>query len=241
VKGERVRALPLARPPAPALDEEAALGRTLFHTTRDVRLSFDGRACASCHPDGRADALTWSTPDGPRQTISLAGRVSGSAPYGWFGDHATLKQHVRFTAERLGGSGLEDSAGDRRDLEALLAYVERIPVPSREGAFVDPEVEKRRTRGKELFYSAETACSTCHVGNDSDRRRHDVGSGVKGEASMKFDTPSLRLIGHSAPYFHDGRYRTLEAMLADPHSKMGSSAGLSPEDRHALVAYLEAL
>ncbi|MBL9025295.1 MAG: hypothetical protein JNL21_24085, partial [Myxococcales bacterium] len=62
--GPRVQALPLARPETPALDEQAALGRTLFHATRDVRLSFDGRACASCHPEGRADSLTWSTPDG---------------------------------------------------------------------------------------------------------------------------------------------------------------------------------
>ena len=31
------------------------------------RLSGDGRACASCHPDGRDDGLVWSTPNGPRQ------------------------------------------------------------------------------------------------------------------------------------------------------------------------------
>jgi hypothetical protein len=56
--------------------------RALFHETDDFRLSADGRACASCHPDGREDGLTWATPDGPRQTIMLAGRIDGSGLHG---------------------------------------------------------------------------------------------------------------------------------------------------------------
>ncbi len=36
-----------------------ALGRRIFHQMGDARISADGRACASCHPDGREDALTW--------------------------------------------------------------------------------------------------------------------------------------------------------------------------------------
>ena len=53
-----------------------ALGRVLFHKSGDMRISADGRACASCHPDGRDDGITWSTPEGPRRSITLAGRVS---------------------------------------------------------------------------------------------------------------------------------------------------------------------
>ncbi|MDB5218390.1 MAG: Surface antigen protein, partial [Myxococcaceae bacterium] len=49
-------------------------GRALFHATGDNRVSADGRACASCHPDGRDDTLVWSSPNGPRQTPMLAGR-----------------------------------------------------------------------------------------------------------------------------------------------------------------------
>ena len=59
------------------LTADAQWGRKLFHQTDDNRISRDGRACASCHPDGREDALTWSTPVGPRQTIMLAGRLKG--------------------------------------------------------------------------------------------------------------------------------------------------------------------
>src|SRR5206468_3441016 len=75
------------------LSAELAFGRKLFHHTDDPRISQDGRACASCHPDGREDALTWSTPEGPRQTIMLAGRVAASAPYGWIGAHRDIKEH----------------------------------------------------------------------------------------------------------------------------------------------------
>jgi DNA-binding beta-propeller fold protein YncE/mono/diheme cytochrome c family protein len=240
-KGERVSALPLARPKPTDHEEQIALGRTLFHATRDVRLSFDGRACASCHPEGRADGLTWATPDGPRQTIWLAGRVAKSAPYGWFGDHPTVRQHVRFTVKRLGGSGLEDKPEDERDLEALLAYLSELPAPSRAGAIVEAARSEREARGKALFESAETGCSTCHVGGGTDGQKHDVGSGSPAEASLKFDTPGLGLVGSSAPYFHDGRYRTLDALLADPKSKMGRSSSLDASQRADLVAYLESL
>ena len=69
------------------LTEQAAAGRKLFFSGGDARISKDGRACASCHPDGRDDGLVWSTPDGPRQTIMLAGRVNRKGPFGWLGKH----------------------------------------------------------------------------------------------------------------------------------------------------------
>ena len=56
-----------------------------------------------------------------------------------------------------------------------------------------------------------------------------------------FDTPSLRFIRGTAPYFHDGRYPTLEALLADPASTMGHTASLQEPDRAALAAYLRSL
>ncbi len=102
-----------------------ARGRSLFFATADARISGDGRACASCHPDGRDDALTWATPLGPRQTPMLAGRLDGTAPYGWNGDAPSIAAHLRRTFARLKGSGL---AGD--DLDALLAYVATLAPPA---------------------------------------------------------------------------------------------------------------
>lgn len=240
-KGKDTMFLRLAAPSAPALSPQLAKGRDIFHRTRDVRMSSDGRACASCHPEGRADGLTWATPDGPRQTISLAGRVSGSAPYGWFGDHSTAKQHVSFTISRLGGKGFE-SVSDKDDFEALMAYAAALPVPTRKDALKEPGVDASEKRGKELFFSKETGCSDCHVGGDgTDGKRHDVGSGSALETRLSFDTPGLRWISGSAPYFHDGRYSTLMELVSDSKSKMGGSAQLPEADRRALVDYLNSL
>jgi cytochrome c peroxidase len=67
--------------------------------------------------------------------------------------------------------------------------------------------------------------------------RHQLGRWEK----EPVDTPSLRDVGRTAPYFHDGRYLTLEALLADKDSRMGATASLSDPERAALHAYLESL
>ncbi|HSO33040.1 MAG TPA: cytochrome C peroxidase, partial [Labilithrix sp.] len=93
-------------PLAQKLPAEYALGRILFHAAGDLRISSDGRACASCHPDGRDDAITWATPEGPRRSILLAGRVTRTAPYSWNGNETTLHNHLGNTFDRLSGKGL---------------------------------------------------------------------------------------------------------------------------------------
>lgn len=46
-------------------------GAQAFHSARG-RMAQAGRiACASCHPDGRSDGVTWVFPNGPRQTPAL--------------------------------------------------------------------------------------------------------------------------------------------------------------------------
>lgn len=221
----------IALSPRGALDEQIALGRELFHAAGQTRISFDGRACASCHPDGRDDGLTWATDEGPRQTPILMGRLQGSAPYGWNGDMPTLQEHLRRTLRRLGGSGL--TAHER---DALVAYIDSLQAP---GANPLDEVAQR---GASLFASAATGCSGCHVDViGSDGIPHDVGALAPGDDVREFDTPSLRFISQSAPYFHDGRYPTLVAMLRDEHMKMGQTDHLSPDELDALAAYLETL
>ena len=53
--------------------------------------------------------------------------------------------------------------------------------------------------------------------------------------------PSLTRINLTPPYFHDGRYKTMEELLADPNSKMGNTSKLSAEERDALTVYLQSL
>jgi hypothetical protein len=225
-------------PPAgrPAIDAEFALGRELFHRSGDARISQDGRACASCHPSGREDALTWATPDGPRQTPMLAGRLDATAPYSWSGQHATLPDHVHVTFQRLGGRGITDD-----ELASLLSYVTRMPAPV--PAAPSPARLALVERGREVFASSEAGCAGCHVEAGralTDGQRHDVSS-AKGEPHRDLDTPSLRFLSGTAPYFHDGHYATLEALLDATDSAMGHTAHLTGRDRRALGAYLETL
>jgi mono/diheme cytochrome c family protein len=212
------------------LDYQRIVGRHLFHTGPDPRISSDGRACASCHPDGRDDAITWATPDGPRRTVMLAGRIADTAPYGWNGAGRDLREHLGHTFERLKGRGLSSL-----ELEALLAYVKGLRAPA--GRADDSRV----ARGKALFHSAETACATCHRdGTGTDGRAHDVGSKTPTDRSAAFDTPSLKAIAGHAPYFHDGRYSTLRELLRD-NPRMGKTKHLDDADLDALEAYLRSL
>ena len=56
-----------------------------------------------------------------------------------------------------------------------------------------------------------------------------------------FDTPSLRFVGGTAPYFHDGRYPTLRALLATKDGPMGAARDRPAEDLDALEAFVRSL
>lgn len=216
---------------------EAALiarGRQIYHTTDDARISNDGVACASCHPDGRDDAFTWSTPEGPRQTIMLAGRSVNTAPYGWMGKHGNLQTYLGNTFTRLGGSGIQGA-----ELESLITYIERMPAPMQRVEAGKESLD----RGQSLFFDETVGCAQCHVeGAGVDKTTHDVGSkAVADNPDIKFDTPSLKFIRGTAPYFHDGRYKTLDEMLAAPDSQMGHTLQLNARQRADLANYLESL
>lgn len=218
-------------------DKALARGRVLFHKTSDPRISADGRSCAGCHPDGRDDGLSWLTPSGTNQTIMLAGRLGGTAPFGWMGERRDLKKHIHDTMRRLGGRGaLSDR--DHEDLDALVRYVASMRGPSLKGALGAPDAALV-ARGKELFESDDQKCASCHPGGGTDGAMHSVKSGLFGE--LPLDTPSLRFIGGTAPYFHDGRFSTLDELLQKVDGKMGHTAALTADDRRALVAYLETL
>jgi mono/diheme cytochrome c family protein len=220
--------------PEHELSVAVALGRSLFHSSGDQRIARDGRACASCHPDGRDDGLTWATPNGPRRTKMLAGMLSGTAPFSWDGKSPDVRDHLQDTFKRLSGEGGLRSL----ELRALTAYVESLDAPPRTGAGDQAKV----ARGAALFKSEAAKCSTCHNGDAlTDHERHDVQSQHAADRTPEFDTPSLRFISGRAPYYHDGRYKTLHELLTASDGKMGHTAQLSEDDLAALETYLRTL
>lgn len=238
---ETVDVIPAPKPLDTSVTATVAWGRKLFHQTDDTRISRDGRACASCHPDGREDALTWSTPVGPRQTIMLAGRLKGSAPFSWLGVHENERVHLRTTFQRLGGSGLPEKAGRADEMDALVSYLHAMPAPHLDDALVDEEQVALAKQGRALFHAEETGCAKCHVGGGTDAKTYDLGTKSAGDKDDKFDTPSLKFVGGTAPYFHDGRYETLLDLLTSTDSQMGHTMHLSRRDALALTAYMETL
>jgi mono/diheme cytochrome c family protein len=215
------------------LPERLVEGRRLFHRSGDARIAKNGRACASCHVDGREDGLVWPTPLGKRQTPMLAGRLEGTAPFGWEGEHATLVVHITSTVKNLEGTGLPEP-----QVEALAQYVVSMHAPSKRVVKNDDIL----TRGRAIFTSPEAGCSSCHVPEThfTDHETHMLGK----TPHPPFDTPSLAFVGQTAPYFHDGRFTSLEALVdgcEEPATMMGHTKHLSPDDRRALVGYLRSL
>jgi hypothetical protein len=129
-------------------------------------------------------------------------------------------------------------------LEALVAYITDIDfLPNRrldeEGKLMGIKSAAEK-RGEALFYKPfahdpSLSCASCHVpsGGYLDHQTHDVGSeGI-------FKTPTLLNVDFNAPYFHDGRYNTLEDVIA--HFDRMFYLGLSAQDRDDLVAYVKAI
>jgi cytochrome c peroxidase len=114
----------------------------------------------------------------------------------------------------------------------LILYASSLQAPARARAPLSAAAE----RGRELFSSPHVGCATCHTSAMGvDGSLHDVGSGGS------FDTPSLRFVGGTAPYYHDGRYATLREVLVASDGKMGWAGKLSEPDLEALEAYLKNL
>ena len=204
-------------------------GLVLFHSADPAMSARGSLACASCHPDNRADGLSWRIDKHELQTPLLAGRIAGTHPFKWDGGDKDLRTSLAGTMKRLGGFGL-----DKTQTEALGAYVEglvAVRTPTRDVTTV--------ARGRKLFDSAELGCRSCHDGPAyTDQSKHKLSGTFK-----ESDTPSLLGLAASAPYFHDGSAATLEALLRDRGAVhgMAETAKLSDVQVADLSAFLESL
>jgi cytochrome c peroxidase len=233
------------------LDAQLRLGRALFHSTGNRAIAASPNlGCVTCHTDGREDGLVWRLQGARLQTPSLTGRLHDTAPFNWHGTTASLSENIAQTVERLGGTGLE-----ARERVALARYLREglRPVRAPAGAAARDALV---ARGRKLFHDRTVGCSSCHdpASGYVDGAAHDVGSvsreeqeelakaaGKETVVTPAFDTPSLRQVGLTAPYFHDGSAPTLEALVERNGDRMGKTSHLSPDDRRALVAYLRTL
>ena len=225
---------------------DVLLGAQLFHSAADPRMSADNwLSCATCHFDGQSDGRVWmGFPDGPRNTPLLY-NLPETVPYNWsatWDELADAELKIRWLQA---GSGLIEAptvspasgdphAGVSVDLDLLTQYLTTLQAPTNPYQFPQDVLD----RGKEVF--AEQNCANCHVGPaGTDLQSYDVGTGGSPleQRGTSFDTPSLRWLWLSAPYFHDGSAQTLRQVFELPgtHQLLFT---VPPEDIDALVDYL---
>jgi cytochrome c peroxidase len=110
-------------------------------------------------------------------------------------------------------------------------------------------------RGMTLFFASRSGCAACHAGFNFSGNWVDA-DGATGAPSfadngtgIRLRVPTLRNIAVTAPYMHDGRLQTLDAVL-EHYAQAGSMPGrderlrashLTTAERRELLAFLESL
>ncbi|MCS7004496.1 MAG: cytochrome-c peroxidase [Cytophagales bacterium] len=179
-----------------------------------------------------------------------------------------LRKHPHYPKMFKAAFGTEEITTDRF-LKALSQFqLMCISANSRYDKFVRNEggiLTSDELKGLSLF---REKCSVCHAGElftDGTFRNNGlpVYSNDLGRAEItlnpddryKFKVPSLRNVVYTAPYMHDGRFKTLDAVLehyrkgvvdsatTDPILKQNGILGIpmSDEEKRQIIAFLQTL
>lgn len=241
------------------LGDDSLRGKILFYSAKQPMVGRRWISCASCHPDGDPDGRTWHNPEGLRNTQSLAG-LAWTHPIHWSADRDEVQdfEHT-IRGPLMQGRGLiagtvqpeleSPNRGLSKDLDALAAYAVSHAFPLSPHA--KHGLSEAAQRGKEVFFSAETKCASCHSGplfTDSSLvhpKKHDVGTGTDAAEKLgsEYDTPTLLGVYRTAPYLHTGQANTLLDVLTTRNAgdRHGKTSHLSASQLEDLVEFLKAL
>jgi DNA-binding beta-propeller fold protein YncE/mono/diheme cytochrome c family protein len=217
-------------------------GRFLFNT---ATLTKGGQfSCASCHPDGNTDGISWKfihVPDALGREINrnvrgLRGHIEDTAPFRWSGRDKTLDDFVQ---EELVGL-FESPKLDEPRLRAMVEFVKSLPLPPNPYRKPDGTHTESALRGQALF-AGKAECVSCHTGPKAGAQRKAwIGLTPQG---MDLDVPHLRGVYDTYPYLHDGRARTLEEIF-DKHNTQklhGKAHELTPDELKDVLEYVREL
>ncbi len=261
---------PIATLASDPMPSTLRLGQQLFYSANSDDLPITQNhwvACATCHIEGRSDAVTWRFEQGPRDTPTNAGGMLGTGFLFRTGDRSRVQDYWKTIDVEQGGF-FHPGGSQQPLLDALAAYVNYaipVPVPPRTDATL-------RADGEALF--SRLGCDACHSGpakTDSGEGNpnldlkgvvilHDVGtcvtsgpwpdvahSAADGEArgACYYDTPPLRGLWDSAPYLHDGSAAKLDDVLPFMLEATVPAGAPTPilgaHGQQALVEYLRSL
>ena len=199
------------------------------------------QSCITCHPEGRADALSWDLEnDGvgnPKNTKSLL-LAHETPPSMITGVRADAETAVRAGVVHILFGTLPEE--DCCAIDEYLKSLRPLPSPSLENG----QLSEKARRGKILFESSRTGCSGCHPEPlFTDLSMHATGSQDYKEPRLRFDTPTLVEVWRTAPYLSTGHWLTLREMLAEGKhpARGGKAAGLSPQELDDLIEYILSL
>jgi YVTN family beta-propeller protein len=237
----------------PRQTTEVRWGEKLFHS---ANITFQRQfACATCHPDGHVDGLTYDIEaDGigvsPVDNRTLRG-IYDTDPFKWEGTNVSL---ARQCGARLAVFFTRIAPFTPDQLRALNDYTVTIPRPPNRYRPVGAELTEAQRRGKLAFERARTndgreipplgRCVTCHFPPYfTDRTKRDVGTKQPLDRAGEFDVPHLLNIYDSAPYLHNGMAPTLEEIWTrhNPYDTHGVTNDMTKDQLNDLIEYLKTL
>jgi YVTN family beta-propeller protein len=229
----------IALGPATKVDPTIA-GQYLFNNAGMTRLH--RFTCASCHPDGAPDGLTWSfvhVPDGytRRNSRDLRTGVPETAPFRWSGYEKQLSDFVDDEVTGLLGGPKPTPEQNHALAQALGAL--QLPANPYRGS--DGQFTAAALRGKSLF-EGKAGCAACHTGPRSGGTGIAAWIGTTKE-SQKVDVPQLIGVYDGAPYLHDGRAATLEEIFSRFNERKlhGKADRLTADELSAVLHYVREL
>ncbi len=228
-------------------------GEILFH---NARITFRKQyACASCHPDGHIDGVTYDIESdgigvGPVDNRTLRG-ILDTAPFKWEGTNPSLSRQC---GARLSVFFTRLLPFTPEELSAVDLYVTTIERPLNRYRALGARLNPAQRRGKIIFERDTTndgrpipdgnRCVTCHFPPYfTDRSPHDVGTRQPSDRTGRFDTPHLNNIYDSAPYLHNGMAATLEEIwtVYNPDDRHGVTNDMTKDQLNDLIEYLKTL
>ena len=140
--------------------------------------------------------------------------------------------------------------GRSYDLDCLAAFIDSLQVELSPGHANGEPLTEAEARGQELFNDPALGCASCHPAPlYTDHLTHTVGTAPidpedpDEKIGPAYDTPTLRGLYDSAPYFHDGSAATIYEAITrpSPGSEHDVSGLLSEGDIQDVTAFLRAL
>ena len=279
----------------PQTAEKVALGKLLFF---DRRLSGPNTlACATCHQPGKGMSDGLPRPRAVTGELARNSMTVWNTAYmralHFDGNRASLEEQVD---KAIPGGMAQPYPALLAELGAIPEYKERFAAVFPDGitqaniakaiaafersllTFRSPfdryragdkhALSSEQKEGMDLFFSARTGCSSCHVAPlFTDNAWHNLGVPQVGPKAVDngradvtknpadtgaFKTPMLRNIEQTGPYMHDGVFSTLEQVVAfyvggggpataGTKSPLIKPLNLNAKEQNALVAFMRSL